>query len=407
MKNILLFSSIILSSFCPSHLFDNTPQTLPFSQNWANTLLITADDDWLGVPGIIAYRGDDITTSTGTDPQTLLADGAATPVDVIANQTNPNLLATGGVAEFDGIANPTVALQGSGTADAPHLVINLNTTGLVSINIAYDVRDIDGSADNAVQQVALQYRVGNSGNFTNVPAGYIPDATTANAATQVTAISTLLPAAVDNQPLVQVRIITTNALGVDEWVGIDNISITSGPIPITFISFTARENNSSVYLNWHAYSTDNVSFFIVERKDQANYTEITRLDAITGDHTYAYNDNSITVNSFYRLKMVDADGRYKYSPVLRVEKGKKGLVLNSIFPTVAGSQISLQVSSDKKVTALLQVLDINGKPVMKQIMKLEDAVSNYSVSTAKLPAGNYVVQLIVNDIKLNGRFIKQ
>jgi hypothetical protein len=29
-----------------------TPQTLPFSQNWTNTGLITANDDWSGVPGI-------------------------------------------------------------------------------------------------------------------------------------------------------------------------------------------------------------------------------------------------------------------------------------------------------------------------------------------------------------------
>src|SRR5215475_10002568 len=107
-------------------LADSTPQTLPFSQNWSNTGLITTDDNWSGVPGIVGFRGDDLTTVTATDPQTILADGSGTPVDVIANQTNPNTQATGGVAEFDGIANPCIALQGSGTADAPHIVISIN-----------------------------------------------------------------------------------------------------------------------------------------------------------------------------------------------------------------------------------------------------------------------------------------
>ena len=41
-------------------------------------------------------------------------------VDVNVNQTNPNTNTTGGVAEFE-IANAVVALQGSGTADAPNL----------------------------------------------------------------------------------------------------------------------------------------------------------------------------------------------------------------------------------------------------------------------------------------------
>ena len=203
---------------------DNVPQSLPFSQNWTNTGLITVNDDWSGVPGIVGFLGQDITTGTGVDPQTLLGVSAlANDVDVIANQTNTGIT-NGGVAEFQ-IADPAVALQGSGTADAPHIILYLNTTGQANINVAYNVRDLDGSADNAVQQVALQYRVGNSGNFTNIPAGYVADATTAGAATQVTPINVQLPAAVENQPEVQVRIITSNAVGTDEWVGIDDINV--------------------------------------------------------------------------------------------------------------------------------------------------------------------------------------
>src|SRR5262245_61622726 len=45
---------------------DLSPQTLPFSQDWTNTGLITTDGNWAGVPGIIGYRGDDLTTATGT-----------------------------------------------------------------------------------------------------------------------------------------------------------------------------------------------------------------------------------------------------------------------------------------------------------------------------------------------------
>jgi hypothetical protein len=49
---------------------DTSPQTLPFSQNWTTTTLITTDDNWAGVPGIIGYRGDDAAAGTGVDPQT-------------------------------------------------------------------------------------------------------------------------------------------------------------------------------------------------------------------------------------------------------------------------------------------------------------------------------------------------
>src|SRR5262245_5984419 len=92
------------------------------TQNWSNTGQITTNDDWSGVPSIEGYLGQDITTAVGTNPTTLTTDsGVANDLDVIANQTNPGIT-NGGVAEFQ-IANPTIALQGSGTADAPYLIL--------------------------------------------------------------------------------------------------------------------------------------------------------------------------------------------------------------------------------------------------------------------------------------------
>ncbi len=206
---------------------DSLPQSLPFSQNWSNLGLIGSNDSWAGVPGIVGYRGDNLTASTGVDPQTLLLLDAV--LDVNANQTNPATFFTGGVAEFE-IANPAIALSGSGTADAPSIVVHLNTTGQQAIQVSYLLRDLDASADDAIQQVALQYRVGSSGDFINLPAGYVADATEAGTATKTTAVNVTLPAAADNQALVQVRIITTNAAGNDEWVGIDDLSVTGTPV---------------------------------------------------------------------------------------------------------------------------------------------------------------------------------
>lgn len=208
-------------------------QPLPFTQDWSNTNLITVDNDWSNVPGIVGYRGDDLTTATGTDPQTILVDGSTTPVNVLANQTNPDTLLSGGVAEF-AIANPVVALQGSGTGDAPHIVISLDTTGANNVTISYNLRDVDNSTDNSVQPVALQYRIGSTGNYTNIPSAFVADASAGPSATLTTAVNVALPATVSNQPLVQLRIMTTNAVGNDEWIGIDDINVVSnGTIPLS------------------------------------------------------------------------------------------------------------------------------------------------------------------------------
>ena len=200
----------------------------PYVQTWSDTTAINTDNDWSNFIAINAYRGDGLVTTQGVDPQTVLADGETTPLSVIANQSNPNTLIPGGVAEFDGITNPTIALKGSDVASAPHLVIRLQKESCPDnkfISISYKLRDLDSTSNNAVSPVALQYRVGTTGNYINVPSGYVADATDPNSATKISTIITTLPHIAVTDVYVYVRILMTNAAGHDEWVGVDDINV--------------------------------------------------------------------------------------------------------------------------------------------------------------------------------------
>ncbi|MBD2502393.1 DUF4347 domain-containing protein [Anabaena azotica] len=207
-----------------------------FNQDWSNTNLITTDDDWRNVPSIRGYRGDNLVNPTfSIDPQTVLLDGSTTPIDVNANQTDPSTYTNAGVAEFTYEGNPTIALRGSSTAVAPHLVIYLNATGRQNLRLNFTIKDIDTSTSDSTQSVAVQYRLGNTGNFINLPAAFVPDASN-NAPTsnpyeaREARLSVLLPSEVANQSQVQIRFITTDAYGEDEWIGIDDIKVTSTAI---------------------------------------------------------------------------------------------------------------------------------------------------------------------------------
>lgn len=205
---------------------DETPQHLPVRQAWTNPALIIQSNDWANVPGFVGYRGDDLAPKPGLPPNTITADGARSPVYVRPNQDDPKLLRSGGLAEFDGLPNPTIALKGSATASAPSLVLHLNTSGKQHIVVSYNLRDIDDSISDAVQPVALQYRIQSKSPYAEVPLAYVADATTGpDQATLVTPITVELPAAADNQPHLQIRWITANAESYDEWVGIDDIVV--------------------------------------------------------------------------------------------------------------------------------------------------------------------------------------
>ncbi len=205
-----------------------------FLQTWTNTGLINTNNDWSAVDSIVGYKGEGVVSSTGKDPTTVTGEG--TPDKnipfVTANQTNGNF-STGGVTEFQ-LADPTIGIKGSGSANAPQLVLYMDATGRQDLHFSVDLRDLDnGATTNAIQPIAVQYRIGDSGAWINLPGGYVADATTGPGTLGPNIhLDLTLPAAANNQGQVEIRIITTDAVGTDEYVGLDNLAVTSSPMVV-------------------------------------------------------------------------------------------------------------------------------------------------------------------------------
>jgi hypothetical protein len=235
MKNLLLKTliasllcfALTQNTFANTYYFDITGLD-PFIQNWSNTTTLPSNDYWGDVVSVAGYRGNSLTSGIGVDPQTILNDTPGNALNVTANETNPITSIAEGVTEFE-IANPTVALRASETANAPNLVIRINSVGCLAgkqMNVSYDVRDIDGSSRNSISPIALQYRYTASGNYTNLPLGYVADSTFGpNSDSKVTPVFVQLPSSAINQPNLTLRIIGANAVGSDEFVGIDNVKV--------------------------------------------------------------------------------------------------------------------------------------------------------------------------------------
>ena len=211
---------------------------LTFRLTAASANLITANNNWTNVTSIEGYCGDGLANTHGVNPQTILTAEFATsalPTSgstcVAANKGNPSAYNAGGLAEFDSGTYLAIGMQGNVQSQAPYMAFYVNTTGQTNVKFAFDATDIDGGSNSSVSQVALQYRIGETGNFTNIPAGYIADATDGGVAGRTTTRNVVLPAACNNQPQVQVRIITTDAAAADgtsspdEWIGINNVVI--------------------------------------------------------------------------------------------------------------------------------------------------------------------------------------
>jgi Ca2+-binding RTX toxin-like protein len=194
--------------------------------------LLNTNNDWSQVPSLVGYLGSGLTTTEGVDPRTLTAPDPSPVVSVTVNQNNPAdvaLGAQGGIVEFELAPNSTIGLGGSDTADAPYLVLYLDSTGRKQVEVSFFARDLEPTAtsDSSATQFVVQYRTSTTGNWIN--AYYNADITrtpeSGNAG--IIPVTVVLPSDADNCPTLEVRLMTTNAVGNDEWVGIDDINVAS------------------------------------------------------------------------------------------------------------------------------------------------------------------------------------
>ncbi|HEX6914407.1 MAG TPA: matrixin family metalloprotease [Chitinophagaceae bacterium] len=133
------------------------------------------------------------------------------------------------------------------------------------------------------------------------------------------------------------------------------------PLPLTLIRFTATLKNPFVELEWATLNEVNTARFEVEKSySGADFTAIGTVAAMgntANETTYRFPDYKLQKGTnYYRLKMVDKDGSYRYSAIVTVQVKEDASSL-SVYPNPVRNE--LVISSAVKTTANL--FDGNGK----------------------------------------------
>ena len=154
-----LFSLLLLAGFLTQALAQTSPDArlLPYEQTF-DGLATTSTAYPLG------WQGWTIAGSLSTNFRTAAPTGDR---PMVANGTAGST--TGAVYNFNG----KIGFLNSGSTGDQSLAMAINTTGQASVSVSYDVMTIRnpyGTTGNTrINELILQYRVGNSGTFTNLP----------------------------------------------------------------------------------------------------------------------------------------------------------------------------------------------------------------------------------------------
>jgi autotransporter-associated beta strand protein len=172
-------------------------------------------------------------------------------------------------------------------------------------------------------------------------------------------------------------------------------------LPLQLTSFTGSKQTTGNVLGWQTANEQNTKRFELERS--ANGGSFARIATIAaagaGSHRYSHTDAATQHGTvWYRLKMIDADGKFSYSPVVIIQPNANNAI--ALFPNPAKNLVNIQVGNRTLLNTTAQVMDAKGALV--QAIKLTGYNQQFNV--APLAKGMYLLKLADGTVL---RFVKE
>ena len=147
---------------------------------------------------------------------------------------------------------------------------------------------------------------------------------------------------------------------------------TSTPLPVKLLNFKVEVKDEVAALQWSTASEIDNEKFIIERSNDGN--TFTKIGEVQGNGNseqiiiYGFIDDSpIYQNTYYRLKQIDYDGAFEYSPIIiaKPSSSSSSLALPLIFPnpctneiTITGADnVELLGNTDSKADSYIKTFD--------------------------------------------------
>jgi len=175
-------------------------------------------------------------------------------------------------------------------------------------------------------------------------------------------------------------------------------------LPVELISFNANVSGNRADLSWQTTTEKNNRGFEVQRKigehDWQSIGFVKGNGTTTQIHSYTFMDEldgmmeSRTI--YYRLKMIDYDGTYKFSSEVSVNPAPNRFELSQNYPNPFNPSTSISWQSPVSAKQTLKIYDVIGNEVATLVDEHRDAGSyevNFSPNEYNLASGVYLYRI--------------
>lgn len=177
-----------------------------------------------------------------------------------------------------------------------------------------------------------------------------------------------------------------------------------GVLPLTLTSFTASLNGSTVLLNWDVTDAVNFSTFEIEySRDGSSFFRIGQLALNESQSHYQFIHSPVTAPlNYYRLKLLDADGSFKYSLTLLVRT--ENLISLVVYPQPARDHIIVNVSAQRTQEITLRLFNAAGSRVKESRRLLNKGNNSFTIDNLEaFSPGIYMLQTYIDGALLRSK----
>jgi hypothetical protein len=181
-------------------------------------------------------------------------------------------------------------------------------------------------------------------------------------------------------------------------------STSSNPLPADLLDWKGLRSKEDVLLNWTTSSELNNRGFDIERSfDGEVFNKLNFIKGQLNSNTtnfYAFTDAQQKQPAYYRLKQLDADGAFTYSPIIHVSGMEEPIVIS---PNPFSKDVF--VTNTSGAIQAIALFDVKGKKHFElnnpseNVIQLKDEVIS-------LPAGIYFVRIITANQSYSYRIVK-
>ena len=186
----------------------------------------------------------------------------------------------------------------------------------------------------------------------------------------------------------------------------------AGPLPVILSSLTVMTQDKANLIKWVTESEINMSYFQVERSyDGLDFESIGRVNAgrTVTNTSYEWKDaNHLSGYNYYRLKMVNIDGTYKYSFTVRVYTGRYRGNEILISPNPVHNSFLIGANFNQSGKAIIRIIDLNGQVIKTQTTDIKAGFNSFTIDKLQgLHAGIYVVEVVQNNERRKAKMMKE